>query len=87
MYYVIGGQYESHFYGVSKTLLGAKSLASRNKEHWDNFQGWTTPRIYEESCVTFVESRRRITAVDGARIPVPVGECIYYHNGKKWCKN
>lgn len=87
MYYIIGGQYESHFYGVSKTLRGAKTLATQNKEYWDNFQGWTTPRIYDETCVTFIESHGRITTPDGVRIPVPSGLCLYYHNGKKWCAN
>ena len=33
---VIGGQYESHWYGESDTLRGAKILARRCEEYWDN---------------------------------------------------
>ena len=45
-YYVIGGQYESYCYGGTPTLIGAKRLANKNKEYWDNWQGWNVPRIY-----------------------------------------
>lgn len=45
-YYVIGGQYEYCCYGGTPTLLGAKRLANANKEYWDNWQGWNTPKIY-----------------------------------------
>lgn len=45
-YYVIGGQYESYCYGGTKTLSAAKRMASQNKEHWDNWQGWHVPMIY-----------------------------------------
>lgn len=79
MYYVIGGQYRYHYYGASKTLLGAKMLATRNKEYWDNFVGWMTPRIYSAEPV--------ITTVNGAEMVLPIGDCSYYHDGKKWCEN
>ena len=45
-YYVIGGQYESYCYGGAATLLGAKRLAGKHVEHWDNWQGAYRPRIY-----------------------------------------
>ena len=45
-YYVIGGQYESYCYGGMPTLLGAKRLAMKNMEYWDNWQGWHIPNIY-----------------------------------------
>lgn len=45
-YAVIGGQYQSYFYGFANTLLGAKRLATRNAEYWDNWQGWHIPTIY-----------------------------------------
>ena len=70
-YQVIGGQYESHFYGESDSLHGAKVIAGRNKEYWDNFQGWHTPHIYFAEDVCVVESRGRITTRDGEMIRVP----------------
>lgn len=45
-YYVIGGQYYYHCYGGTPTLLGAKRLANKKQEYWDNWQGWHTPAIY-----------------------------------------
>ena len=38
-YYVIGGQYVSYCYGGTPTLIGAKRLASKSAEYWDNWQG------------------------------------------------
>ena len=35
-YYVIGGQYEIICYGGTPTLIGAKRLATKNEEYWDN---------------------------------------------------
>ena len=35
-YYVIGGQYETYCYGGTPTLIGAKRLATKNMEYWDN---------------------------------------------------
>ncbi len=46
-YYVIGGQYYRYNYGGAATLEGAKRLASKNMEHWDNWQGWHYPDIYD----------------------------------------
>lgn len=45
-YYIIGGQYEYFCYGGAPTLIGAKRLANKHKEYWDNWQGWHTPKIY-----------------------------------------
>ena len=51
-YYVIGGQYRLYNYGGTPTLLGAKRLATKNEEYWDNWQGWHKPAIYRaEDCV------------------------------------
>lgn len=69
---VFGGQYESHYYGESDSLRGARLIASRNREYWDNWQGWHTPRIYLSADVREVESRGRITTPDGIIIRVPV---------------
>jgi hypothetical protein len=46
-YYVIGGQYHSYCYGGAPTLIGAKRLANKSAEYWDNWQGWHTPEIYK----------------------------------------
>ena len=45
-YQVIGGQYESCWIGESDSLHGAKIIATRNMEYWDNWQGWHKPCIY-----------------------------------------
>ena len=45
-YYVIGGQYEQYCYGGSSTILGAKQIAAKHDEYWDNWQGWHRPAIY-----------------------------------------
>lgn len=51
-YLVIGGQYQSYCYGGAATLAGAKRLATKNIEFWDNWQGWHKPLIYAtEDCV------------------------------------
>lgn len=70
-YYVFGGQYEYCCYGGAPTLLGAKRLANRNMEYWDNWQGWHRPSIYRAEDTVEVESCGRITTHDGAIIRVP----------------
>lgn len=82
-YYVIGGQYECYCHGGAPTLLGAKRLAGRSMEFWDNWQGWNIPSVYRvedtEICNNFYGTNR--CPVDGAH-PVAVAE---YDNGKiKW---
>ena len=75
-YQVIGGQYESVWYGESDSLRGAKCIATKNEEYWDNWQGWHKPRIYLSSDVEEIESRGRILTPDGAKIRIPVGNPI-----------
>ena len=49
---VIGGQYYFEWYGESDSLRGAKMIASKHEECWDNWQGWHKPSIYLASdCV------------------------------------
>ena len=51
-FYIIGGQYRFRCYGWAPTLLGAKRIASRHDELWDNWQGWHRPKIYAaEDCI------------------------------------
>lgn len=75
-YYVIGGQYESYCYGASDSLRGAKQIAARNKEYWDNWQGWHTPRIYAADDVQTITSRGRITTPDGWDVIVPKPDAV-----------
>ena len=69
-YQVIGGQYEFYWYGESDTLRGAKSIATRHEEYWDNWQGWNKPCIYKAEDCRDVESCGRITTPDGMMIRV-----------------
>ena len=73
-YQIIGGQYESHWYGESDSLRGAKIIAKKHEEYWDNWQGWHTPAIYESKDVIEIESKGRITTRDGDVIRVP---CLF----------
>ena len=51
-YQVIGGQYVFCRKGESDTLRGAKIIAGKNLEYWDNWQGWHRPNIYKaEDCI------------------------------------
>lgn len=70
-YYVIGGQYEYYCYGGAPTLIGAKRLANKNREYWDNWQGWHTPKIYRAEDAKVVESHGSITIRDGVEIRIP----------------
>lgn len=70
-FYVIGGQYETVCYGGYPTLIGAKRLATKNMEYWDNWQGWHKPHIYKADDTMEVKSKGRITTPDGMIIRVP----------------
>lgn len=50
---VIGGQYTHVLYGCVPTLLGAKRLANKSAEYWDNWQGWHIPYVYAIDDVIF----------------------------------
>lgn len=53
---VIGGQYQSYCYGCTPTLLGAKRLAGKHEEYWDNWQGWHRPAVYKIEDTEIVEN-------------------------------
>lgn len=53
---IIGGQYQSYFYGFAASLHAAKILASKSAEYWDNWQGWHIPAIYAADDVKPVEN-------------------------------
>lgn len=75
-YQIIGGQYESHWYGESNSLHGARCIAARNMEYWDNWQGWHKPMIYTSDNVQEIVSKGRITTPDGMIIRIPTGPAI-----------
>ena len=83
-YQVIGGQYESVWYGESDTLLGAKQIATKHTEYWDNWQGWHTPDIYLAEDTQVITSHGRVTTPDGWEIIVPKDEPICVKAGGKW---
>lgn len=70
-YQVIGGQYEPYWYGESDSLRGAKIIAGRNKENWDNWQGVHTPRIYKAEDCKEIKAKGYITHIDGETIRIP----------------
>ena len=83
-YQVIGGQYESFWYGESDSLLGAKRIATKHEEYWDNWQGWHTPKIYLAEDTKRIESSGRITTWDGQMITVPIGEPYAVKDHGRW---
>lgn len=62
-YYVIGGQYQHYCYGSVPTLLGAKRLAKKRIEYWDNWQGFHVPSVYKAEDVVECENAYGVTFV------------------------
>lgn len=87
-FYAVGGQYEAITYGGAETLRGAELIASRNREHWDNWQGWQRPAIYCADDMREIISRGRITTRDGVAVllPRPGAEpvAVYDNNRRRW---
>lgn len=85
-YQVIGGQYESVWYGESDSLHGAKLIAAKRDEYWDNWQGWHRPSIYLAQNVKEIESKGRILTPNGVIIRAPIAEAKYKYDfkNKKW---
>lgn len=82
-YYVIGGQYEHYCYGGAETLIGAKRIAAKHEEYWDNWQGWHRPRIYRaEDCVAVKNFYGETFAPDRDKEIDPVS--VYDMDTKKW---
>lgn len=73
-YCVIGGQYRDYFYGERETLLGAKRLAGKSIEYWDNWQGWHVPRIYKTEDT-------EVVALDGESVRVPKAGATAFAKG------
>ena len=78
-YCVIGGQYEKYNYGTVKTLLGAKRLATKRIEFWDNWQGCHKPSIYR------LEDCKSATTFYGDQLIPDVGaHAVSVWDGKRW---
>lgn len=75
-YQVIGGQYEFCWHGESDTLRGARMIATKNMEFWDNWQGWHKPNIYLADDVEEVTTNGWITKPDGVITRVPRTEVV-----------
>ena len=69
-YQVIGGQYEQCWYGESDSLHGARIIAGKNKEYWDNWQGWHTPKIYRAEDCEDIIAHGWLTAYEGSTIRI-----------------
>ena len=85
-YYVIGGQYNYYCYGATPTLTGAKRLASKSAEYWDNWQGWHIPSIYRAEDVVNVSNFYGETKAphQGA---LPVAVAHYTASGRVFWEN
>lgn len=82
-YYVIGGQYEAYNYGWRKTLLGAKRLAGKCDEYWDNWQGWHRPQIYAAGDC---EMRKTFYRDYEVMVPMEFAEpvAVWDRDARKW---
>ena len=69
-YYAIGGQYYYHCYGGAVTLTGAKRIASKNAEYWDNWQGWHIPCIYSAEDTELADDGRRYPCIGACPVAV-----------------
>ena len=76
---VIGGQYCMINYGEADTLLGAKRLASKHEEYWDNWQGWHKPSVYRIEDCHYAKTFYGYQLIPND-VVCPV--CVW--NGKRW---
>ena len=52
---VIGGQHEYVCYGGAPTYTGAKRMAAKNTERWDNRRGICRPAIHKAEDTTEID--------------------------------
>lgn len=69
-YQVIGGQHEQYWYGESDYAYGAKTIASKHAEYWDNWAGWHTPMVYHSKDCRVIECHGWVTVADGVKTVV-----------------
>ena len=80
-YVVVGGQYNFRYYGESDSMIGAKRIATRNEEYWDNWQGWHVPSVYLSEDFRFDENGQ-LVPVEPERVVFPVA--YRFHSDKRW---
>lgn len=78
-FYVLGGQYASYCHGWCRTILGAKRLARKSQEYWDNWAGWHTPSIFAAADCEVRETFHGEDVVPNHECRGPVA---WYKNGK-----
>ena len=82
---IIGGQYVAFCYGFTPTLTGAKRLARKNMEYWDNWQGWHAPIIYKaEDVVKVVNIYGETYAPKDGSLPVASARVTDNGNQLTW---
>lgn len=81
-FYVIGGQYAQYNYGGSETLRGAKLIAAKHDEYWDNWQGWHRPCIYAAEDCFLANTQFNGEQMIHKREAIPVAE--YDMERKSW---
>ena len=81
MFDIIGGQYQSYYYGTVGTLEEAKKMALEHDEYWDNWQGWHVPGIYRHEDCEDVEN-----FYGEGRAPGPFAEpvSVYDRDTETW---
>lgn len=84
-YAVIGGQYAHYCHGTTRTLEGAKRMATAREEYWDNWQGWHKPDIYRIED-TYIFDGRDAYGNYGGRLPKDDAEplCTWDRNAHRW---
>lgn len=80
-YQVIGGQYRFCRYGESDSLRGAKQIAAKHGEYWDNWQGWHRPKIYlSADCMMVEPTEFNYSGI----VPTPEAIPAAVWDGKTW---
>lgn len=78
-FYIIGGQYQPYNHGSAPTLLGAKRLAKKAAEYWDNWQGWHVPSIYAAA-----DCEMRTNFYGAQMLPKSGASPVAVFDGKRW---
>lgn len=84
---VIGEQYFPVHYGDAPTLLGAKRLAGKNLEYWDNWLGWHVPAVYRIEDVQKVYDDFAGWTLAPKTNTEPIAWAVYSDGKIKWEEN
>ena len=84
-YYIIGGQYRFCCYGSAETIRGAKLIAAKHDEYWDNWQGWHRPRIYAaRDCREIETETGKMIVPDRDKTDPVIPVAVYDWEKKRW---